>query len=95
MNTHMQATNPRRVTVILCGLSEWIEIAKTKAIRNKIWEYVNPPMSKDDVPTLQEPVIPRANDVNQNKATVEKVDADELEELKLLTLRRQTSDGCI
>jgi hypothetical protein len=84
----MQASiTTQRVTVTLSGPSdwdEWIEIIKTKAMGNKIWEYVDPSTPKDDLPTLQEPTIPRSRDVNPNKATVAQLDANELEELKLL-----------
>ncbi len=44
-----------RVAIILNSPNdwdEWIEIAKTNATGNKMWDYVNPSRTKDDLPTL-------------------------------------------
>jgi len=85
--SHTTQAPAQRVSVILSGPTdwdEWIEIVKTKAMGNKIWEYVDPSTLKDNLSILNEPTIPRAGDVNPQKPTVDKLDANELEELKLL-----------
>jgi len=85
--SHTTQVPAQRVSVILSrptDWDEWIEIVKTKAMGNKIWEYVDPSTLKDNLSILNEPTIPRAGDVNPQKPTVDKLDANELEELKLL-----------
>jgi hypothetical protein len=46
---------------------EWIEVMKTQALVGKVWGYVDP--SKDQVPTLEEPMPPQPRDVNAQAAT--------------------------
>jgi len=65
---------------------EWIEITKTKAIANKILEYVNHSTAKEDLPSLTESSIPKEVDGNPEKQTIAALDEAEKEELKLLRL---------
>jgi hypothetical protein len=57
---------------------------KTKAEAGKIWEYVDPSKSKDQLTVLSKPTVPTARNVNSAKTTVADLTADELDELKLL-----------
>ena len=78
---------PVRTTIILTGPNdwdEWIEVVKTKAEAGRIWDYVDPSKSKEEVKTLSRPEIPMAKDVNPGKNTMAELTPDEQEELKLL-----------
>ena len=78
---------PVRTTIILTGPNdwdEWIEVVKTKAEAGRIWDYVDPSKSKEEVKTLSRPEIPLAKDVNPGKNTMAELTTDEQEELKLL-----------
>jgi len=79
-------TSAQRVAIILNSSSdwdEWIEVVRTKALGNDIWEFVNPATAKAELPTLAEPSIPTAADINPAKA-LDKLSEDEKEQLRLL-----------
>jgi tRNA(Ser,Leu) C12 N-acetylase TAN1 len=49
----------QNISVTLNGPSDWdkwVEVVKTLALVSKVWDYINP--SKDEVPTLEEPLLP-------------------------------------
>jgi hypothetical protein len=46
---------------------EWVEVIQTQALAGDVWDYVDP--SKDQVPTLEEPMPPQPSDVNAQAAT--------------------------
>jgi hypothetical protein len=76
-----------RATIILAGPNgwdEWLEVVKTKAEAGKISEYVNPATAKEELKALSRPEVPKAKDVNPNKATIAELSSDEQDELKLL-----------
>ena len=79
-------SNVQRTTIILTGPNdwdEWLEVIKTKAEAGKIWEYVNPAITKE-LKVLTRPEIPTARDINPEKDTITELAGDELDELKLL-----------
>src|SRR2546423_5263353 len=58
----------QRVTVILDGNNtwhDWLEVVKTKARAGKIWEYIDPSLTADEVRKLVEPKMPEASDVKE------------------------------
>ena len=61
---------------------EWIEIIKTQALAGKVWGYVDP--SKDQVPTLEEPLLPQSRDVNAQATTFGQLTQEEREEYRIL-----------
>src|SRR5271156_1396303 len=61
---------------------EWIEVIKTQALTGKVWDYVDP--SKDEVPTLHEPLPPQPSDVNAEAATLGHLSQEEREEYRIL-----------
>jgi hypothetical protein len=76
-----------RTVIILTGPNdwdEWLEVVKNKAEAGKIWEYVDLSKAKEDLKTLSRPEVPKAKDVNPEKTKVAELEADEVDELKLL-----------
>ena len=63
---------------------KWLEVVKTKAVGGKIWEFVNPGTNKDELPTLEKPVIPSAKDINPGKTVLLQLTNNEKDKLKLL-----------
>lgn len=75
----------QKVSITLNGPSdwdEWIEVVKTQALAGKVWEYIDP--TKDEVPTLEEPALPKPQDINSEKATFGLLTPEEREEYRVL-----------
>ena len=61
----------QRTIVMLSGPNdwdEWLEVIKAKAEAGKIWEFVNPELAKEGMMELTKPEVPKAKDVNPEKA---------------------------
>jgi hypothetical protein len=87
MLTNQASAVSQRVAIILNSLNdwdEWIEVVKTKAMRFKIWDYINSAIVKDQLSILERPSILRLIDVNPQKATISVLDKDKKKELRLL-----------
>ena len=77
----------QRVAIILNGPNdwdEWIGVIKSKAIGNKIWEYINPSTVKDELSILTEPSYPLSANVNPAVTDPDKLSRAEKEQLKRL-----------
>ena len=77
----------QRTTIILSGPNdwdEWIEVVKAKAEAGKVWEFVNPSLTQQELKELIKPEVPKAKDVNPGTTTVAELLDIELDELKLL-----------
>ena len=51
----MASTETTRTLVVLNGprdWDEWLEVVKTKAIGGEIWEFVDPSLTTEQIPTL-------------------------------------------
>jgi hypothetical protein len=75
----------QKISVILnspADWDEWIEIIKTQALAGKVWQHLDP--FEDNVPALEEPVVPTPAQVNPVKTTVMELTPDEREQYKLL-----------
>jgi hypothetical protein len=75
----------QKISVILnspADWDEWIEIIKTQALAGKVWQHLDP--FEDNVPALEEPVVPTPAQVNPAKTTVMELTPDEREQYKLL-----------
>src|SRR5271163_4567557 len=86
----MSTQTPQKTAIILsCSndWDEWLEVVKTKAIGGKIWKFVDPSVSKNELPVLTEPVLPLPKDINPSKTTLAELTEPERAELKD---RRQT-----
>ena len=62
----MMTTNELKVNVILNKLSDWLQwffIVQNTAKTNKVWEYIDPAMKKDNFPTLEPLKRPTPKDV--------------------------------
>jgi hypothetical protein len=76
---------PQKVSVVLSNTNdwdEWIEVVKVHALAGEVWEYVDP--SKDQVPILREPTLPRPKDVNPNISLYRKLLVEEKDDYKIL-----------
>jgi len=83
----MASTETTRTLVVLNGprdWDEWLEVVKTKAIGGEIWEFVDPSLTTEQIPTLQEPSIPRPADVNPAHTTLAQLTEDEKEDYRIL-----------
>jgi hypothetical protein len=63
-------TSAQRVAIILNGSNdwdEWLEVVRTKALGNDIWEFVNPATAKAELPTLAEPLFRLLRILTQRK----------------------------
>ena len=90
MNSQQETTPVTVSSVILASPNdwdEWIEVIKSKANTNRIWEYVNP--STDVLLKLKEPVRATPKDVNNQKTKLSELDKDEKEELRTLRLEHR------
>jgi len=77
----------QRVAIILNGPNdwdEWVGVIKSKAIGNKIWEYINPSTVKDELSILTEPSYPLSANVNPAITDPDKLSGAEKEQLKRL-----------
>jgi hypothetical protein len=57
-------------------------VVKIHTLTGEVWEYVNP--SKDQVPILREPTLPRPEDVNPNISLYGKLLVEEKDDYKIL-----------
>jgi hypothetical protein len=76
-----------RTTIILTSPSnwdEWVEIIKTKAEAEKVWDFVDPSIATENLKSLTQPEVPKPVNVNPEKNTVAELSSDELDKLKLL-----------
>ena len=77
----------QKVTVILDGSNawhDWLEVVKTKARAGKVWEYIDPSLTTDEVRKLVEPKIPEPSDVNEGVESPVDLADDELKKLREL-----------
>jgi len=59
MNSQQDTTLVTMSLVILVSLNDWdkwIEVIKSKANNNRLWQYVDPFILVDNLPMLEEPV---------------------------------------
>ena len=88
MNSQQDTTPVTVSSVILASPNdwdEWIEVIKSKANNNRLWQYVDPSTPADDLPTLEEPVQASAKDVNiRGKTLLSELNEDEKGELCML-----------
>jgi hypothetical protein len=86
----MSTQTPQKTSIILSCPSdwdEWLEVVKTKAMGGKVWKFVDPSASKDELPVLMEPTLPLPEDIDPDKTTLAELTESERAELKD---RRQT-----
>jgi hypothetical protein len=57
-------------------------VIKVHALAGEVWEYVDP--SKDQVPILKEPALPRPEDVNPDISSYGQLSAEEKDDYKML-----------
>jgi hypothetical protein len=57
-------------------------VVKVYALAGEVWEYVD--LSKDQVPILREPTLPRLEDVNPDISLYGKLSAEEKDDYKIL-----------
>ena len=77
MSTDQAVITAQRVTVVLNTQNdweEWLEIVKSKAYKNEIWDFVNPSTPKAGLPTLEMPTEPKVSDVNPAKTCISKLE---------------------
>jgi hypothetical protein len=77
----------QKVTVILDGTNtwhDWLEVVKTKARAGKIWEYIDPSLSVDEVRKLVEPKMPEASDVEEGAESPTDLTDNDLKKLREL-----------
>jgi len=77
----------QKVTVILDGSKawhDWLEVVKTKAQAGKIWNYVDPSLTADEVQKLVEPKMPKPSDIRQDVESAVDLTEDELKRLQQL-----------
>jgi len=48
---------------------EWIEVIKSKANNNRLWEYVDPSTPKTELPVLKEPIRASLKEANKRGKT--------------------------
>ena len=78
-------STPQKVSVVLSNTNdwdEWIQVVKIHALAGEVWDYVDP--SKDAVPTLEEPALPKPADVRQDAITYGQLSAEEKDDYKML-----------
>ena len=78
-------STPQKVSIALSNTNdwdEWIEVVKVHALAGEVWDYVDP--SKDQVPILREPTLPRPEDVNPDISTYRRLTAEEKDDYKML-----------
>jgi len=78
-------STPQKVSVVLSNTNdwdEWIEVVKVHALAGEVWEYVDP--SKDQVPTLEEPKLPRPEDVKPGATSYGQLSTEEKDDYKML-----------
>jgi hypothetical protein len=76
-------TSPTQV--ILTASSDWLEwfqLIETAAVNTEIWDYVNPNVAKDIIPTCTEPEEPTYHTVNRAATTFRDLEPLEREELR-------------
>jgi hypothetical protein len=82
----MSIQTPQKTAAIILNCSndwdEWLEVVKTKAIGGKVWKFVDPSVSKDELPVLMEPTLPLPEDINPDKTTIAELTEPERMELK-------------
>jgi hypothetical protein len=65
------STSTTHSQVILSGSEdwdEWIELIKIAALKAKVWTFVDPDTSKDQLPVLATPTRPSLGDVKESSA---------------------------
>jgi hypothetical protein len=75
----------QKVSVVLSNTNDWdkwIEVVKVHALTGEVWEYVNP--SKDQVPILKEPALPKPENVNADIVFYGQLSAKEKDDYKML-----------
>jgi hypothetical protein len=72
----------QKVTVILDGSNAWLEVVKTKARVGKVWEYIDPSLTADEVRMLVEPKIPKPSDIKEGVVSPIDLTDDELKKLQ-------------
>jgi hypothetical protein len=74
----------QKVTVVLDGTHawhDWLEVVKTKARAGKVWEYIDPSKSADEVLKLVEPKIPEPSDIRAGVESPINLTDEELKKL--------------
>jgi hypothetical protein len=75
---------PQKISVILnspADWDEWIEVIKTQALTDKVWEYLDP--AEDEVLTLTKPSALTPEKINPNKTTFSQLTPKEREYYKI------------
>jgi hypothetical protein len=57
-------------------------VVKVYTLIGEVWEYVDP--SKDQVPILKEPTLPRPEDVNPDVSSYRRFSVEEKDDYKIL-----------
>lgn len=81
-----------KTSVILASQNdwdEWIEVVKSIAIGDDIWEFINPDTPESSLLPLEEPRTPMPADIDPRKTTFSSLDEDEKEELRELRRERR------
>ena len=55
-----------------------------KVEAGKVWDFIDPSKTKEELKSLSQPEVQKARDVNPEKNAVAQLSGDELDELKLL-----------
>ena len=77
----------QKVTIVLDGSNawhDWLEVVKTKARAGKVWEYIDPSLTADEVRKLVEPKIPEPSDIRAGVESPIDLTDEELKKLRQL-----------
>jgi hypothetical protein len=78
-------STPQKVSVVLSNTNdwdEWMEVVKVHALVGEVWEYIDP--SKDQVPILVEPKLPRPEDIHPEATSYRQLSTEEKDDYKML-----------
>jgi len=61
---------------------KWIEVIKSSAIGQKIWDYIDPETSLEKLPKLEEPLFPEPHDVQDSAMRYSELTDDSKEQYR-------------